>query len=529
MSRIELTKEEQIKALIDSGVKKARESNYQLAMVDFSKVLELDRTNFVALVYISQVFKETGNPFSQELTAKMLIKYHPDKAHSYVTLVECLFNMGKFKECFELLGKAIQMYPKDSQLVPNFLFFSNSLSLPREEIFRRHYEFAANYEPRPPKKRPEFPKTEKIKVGFASSDFCCHSVHYFLMSLFENYSREKFEFHLFSNTAAHRLDHVTEKFKGITDKWHDIAELSDDAAAKLIAKEQISVLVDLNGYTTSPVRMGIFGLRPSPVQVSWLGYPNTTGMESIDFHITDNFADSEDSGKFYTEKLLRLNSPFLCYSPSAFARDIKPEFLKKGELEPIVFGSFNNTTKITDEVISLWSAALKKVPNSCLMLKQRAFDDPKMLNFYAERFALRGIEKERLIIKNYLSLEKDHLMEYLKMDIALDTFPYNGTTTTCEAMFMGVPTLALMGESHVSRVSAALNLQAGFSEFVASDEQEFLEIAAFWASRKKELCDYKNSMRQKMLSSLLCDGKNYAKEWEAAILGAIRQVCLKPC
>jgi len=237
----------------------------------------------------------------------------------------------------------------------------------------------------------------------------------------------------------------------------------------------------------------------------------------MDFRITDNYADSPEADKYYTEKLLRLNTPFLCYAPPSIAVNITPEFSEKAENEPIIFGSFNSTTKMTDETISLWSAVLKKVPNSRLMLKSQSFNDPNMSNFYLGRFANEGIEKERIELKGHSQYMKEHLNEYLKMDIALDAIPYNGTTTTCEAMFMGVPTIALMGESHVARVSAALNLQAGFPEFVAKTEGEFIEIAEHWAAHKKELCEYKNSMRAKMQESPLCNQKMWTDEWERVI------------
>ena len=512
-----MTKEELIAAFIKAGVELAYAENYSDAMAEFNKALELDPINYMALAYIGQIFYLTGNPFGQELVAKRLVKYHPNETEGYKHLGNCYHEMSRIKESVDILKIAVQKHPKDPALVPNLLFYSNSMMLPMNEVFELHRKYAANYEPRPALPKPPFPKTQKIKVGFVSSDFYSHSVCYFLFSLFPFYSKKRFEFHLFSNTSYNRFDQVTEAYKQLTDFWHDITKLSDKEAAKLIKKEQISVLFDLNGYTPAPVRIGIFGQRPAPVQISWLGYPNTTGMKSMDYRITDNYADSPEADKYYTEKLLRFNTPFLCYSPSVMAKSINTEFLEKTGSEPLIFGSFNNTTKITDETISLWCAVLKRVPNSRMYLKSKAFNDPKMSNFYLEKFTSIGIEKERIEIKGYSFFEKDHLNEYLKIDIALDTIPYNGTTTTCEAMFMGVPTIALMGESHVARVSAALNSQAGFTEFVAKTEQEFVEIAEFWAVHKKKLCEYKNSMRTKMLASPLCNPKMFTEEWERVV------------
>jgi len=508
--------EKQIIAFINAGAELANVENYSDAMAEFNKALELDPINYIALAYIGKTFFFTGNPFGQELVAKRLVKYHPDKTEGYKHFGQCYHKMSRIKESVDILKIAVQKHPKDPVLVPNLLFHLNSMALPMNEVFQMHRKYAANYEPRPVLPRPPFPKTQKIKVGFVSSDYCAHSVCYFLFSLFEIYDRERFEFHLFSNTGHCNYDRITETYKQLA-IWQDISGLSDKEAAKLIKKEQISVLFDLNGYTTAPVRMGIFGQRPAPVQISWLGYPNTTGMKSMDFRITDNYADSPEADKYYTEKLLRFNTPFLCYSPSVMAKSIYLEFAEKAENEPLIFGSFNNTTKITDETIFLWCAVLKRVPNSRMYLKSKAFNDPKMYNYYLEKFTNTGIEKERIEIKGHSLFEKDHLIEYLKIDIALDTIPYNGTTTTCEAMFMGVPTLALMGESHVARVSAALNSQAGFAEFVAKTEQEFVEIAEFWAAHKKELCEYKNSMREKMLASPLCNPKMFTEEWERIV------------
>jgi predicted O-linked N-acetylglucosamine transferase (SPINDLY family) len=512
-----MTKEKQIIAFINSGAELAKAGNYSDAMAVLNKVLELDNINFIALSYIGTVFHLTGNPFGQEMAAKRLIKYHPNRAEGYRHFAQSHLAKSKIRESFDILKKAVQKHPKDPIIVPNILFHSNCLVLPMNEVFGLHYKFAANYEPRPVLPKPPLPKTQKIKVGFLSSDFYAHSVLYFLLSLFPFYNKERFEFHLFSNTTKENCDIITVAYKELTDFWHDVAKLSDKEIASLIKKEQISVLFDLNGYTTAPIRLGVFGRRPAPVQISWLGYPNTTGMKSMDFRISDNFVDSQDADKYYTEKLLRFNTPFICYSPTAVAKSITPEFSEKTSDEPIVFGSFNNTTKITDETISLWHGVLSRVPNSRLVLKSKAFNDPRMYNFYLDRLTSAGIEKERIEIKGFSMSYQEHLLEYLKIDIALDTIPYNGTTTTCEAMFMGTPTIALMGESHVARVSAALNLQAGFTEFVAKTEQEFVEIAVSWAARKKELCEYKNSMRDKMRASPICDAKSFTAEWERVI------------
>jgi len=509
-------KEKRIMALINAGAELARAENYGDAMAEFGKILEIDPTNYTALKLICGIFMLTGNPFGHELAAKRLLKYHPNQVEGYKDLGHCYHKMSKIKESVEILKMGVKKFPKDPVLVPILLFHLNSIKLPMSEIFEMHCKYAANYEPRYALPKPPFPKTQKIKVGFVGSDFCSHSVCYFLYSLFNSYNRERFELHLFSNTSEARSDRTTEAYKQLT-VWHDIKDINDREAANLIKKEEISVLFDLNGYTTAPVRIGIFGMRPAPVQVTWLGYPNTTGMKSMDFRITDNYADSPEADKYYTEKLLRLNTPFLCYTPASIAVNITPVFSEKAEDEPIIFGSFNNTTKITDETISLWSAVLKKVPNSRLMLKSQAFNDPNMSNFYLGRFANEGIGKERIEVKGHSMYLDAHLKEYLKMDIALDPTPYNGTTTTCESMFMGVPTIALMGESHVSRVSAALNLQAGFPEFVAKTEQEFVEIAEHWAARKKELCEYKNSMRAKMQASPICNSKMWTEEWERVV------------
>ena len=512
-----MTKEEQIQTILEIGDKLIQQRRLNEAMAEFWKILELDNNNENALQAICMIFDKTGNPFGCEMAAKRLLKYYPENFFGYFFLSRCYHSMGKQKEAYEAAKKCYQMQPQNLFSVPSILYTSNTLKLPLDEIFKLHCDLAANYEPKPILQKHPFPKTKKIKVGFISSDFYAHSVAYFLNSLFENYNKERFEFHLFSNTDKNNFDQITEKLKQSTDFWHSIEELSDRDAAQLILNKQISVLFDLNGYTTAPIRMAIFGFQPAPVQISWLGYPNTTGMKSMDFRITDNFADSPDADKYYTEKLLRFKTPFICYSATSDACDIEPKFTEKSEDEPLIFGSFNNTIKITDETISLWCAVLKKVPNSQMFLKQSAFNDPKMYNLYLEKFAAHKIEKERLIMKGRSMHQKEHLLEYLNMDIALDAIPYNGTTTTCEAMFMGVPTIALMGESHVARVSAALNLQAGFAEFVAKTEQEFVEIAEFWAAHKKELCEYKNSMRTKMLASPLCNAKNFASEWERVI------------
>ena len=289
--------------------------------------------------------------------------------------------------------------------------------------------------------------------------------------------------------------------------------MSDDLVFQCIQEDQIDILVDLAGHSGKN-RMKLFARKPAPIQVSYLGYPNTTGLAAMDYRITDAIADPPGiTDRYYTEKLIRLHEGFLCYHPS----DGSPEILDPPCLENgyITFGSFNNRAKINSKMVALWSDLLLQVPDSRLILKSSLEMDRDARQELLSLFVKKGIAASRIEILSYLPF-CEHLKQYQRVDIALDTFPYNGTTTSCEALWMGVPVLTLVGNTHASRVGASILSHLELTEWIVSSIDDYAKTTAMLANDIDNLKHLRRTLREKFQNSSLMDRKSFVLKLEAA-------------
>jgi predicted O-linked N-acetylglucosamine transferase (SPINDLY family) len=317
---------------------------------------------------------------------------------------------------------------------------------------------------------------------------------------------------VFCYSAGGRPDAVTARLRDHAEHWHDIAGLDDDAACRLIRGHGLDVLVDLAGHTQGN-RLGIFARRAAPVQMTALGYPGTTGLTQIDFRLVDAVTDPAGAEAFATEKLLRL--PRLhCYRPDETAPVVGA--LPASAAGHVTFGSFNKLGKVSEAAVLLWSAVLKAVPGARLFLKSKALAEEATRRLTAERFAAHGIAPERLTLFGWVPEDEGHLATYGRIDIALDTYPYSGTTTTCEALWMGVPVLTLAGATHASRVSASLLTAVGLTDWITGTAEEFVAKAAAIGADVTALATLRAGLRAQIATSPLCDGAGYAAAVEAA-------------
>ena len=272
-----------------------------------------------------------------------------------------------------------------------------------------------------------------------------HPVSFFVSAVFKNMDRNKFTIYAYSDVE--NPDEVTEQISLQVDHFKAVKKLDDQSLLKQINDDQIDILFDLAGHTANN-RLGMFHLRAAPIQISWLGYPATTGCQGIDYRLTDRFADpAKLSNAVHCEKLLRIEGGFLCYEPLQSA----PEILASDNKGSIVFGCFNNLGKISEQTIELWAKILNRVSGSKLLIKRRELIDEYVKTQLLQRFSDYGIQAERLIFRTSQKRIEDHLSLYNQVDIALDTFPYNGTTTTFESLWMGTPVITRSGHTHASR------------------------------------------------------------------------------
>ena len=377
-----------------------------------------------------------------------------------------------------------------------------------DEVWRWHKLAADSLSPIKIDGEMPWNKKEKIRVGFVSSDFRNHSVAYFLKPLFENIDREEFE--IFCYHVNEHVDEITIYFETCADKFWFAGTMPNDVLASTILKDKIDVLVDLNGHTGKH-RLEVFSRRCAPIQISWLGYPGTTAIRNMDYRIVDYVSDPEDTEELYSEELIRLNRLFLAFQP---VENVTIEI--KENKNQINFGCFNALNKINEELISLWASLLHEVDDSNLIFKSKGLESLMIRARVVKMFTDRGVDKSRIIFLDREKKQVNHLKQYNKIDISLDTFPYGGTTTTCESLYMGVPVATIVGNSHRSRVTYSILKSMGLERF-SSRKEDFVKNIKELCRNKEELYLLKKGLRDNFLTSPISDVKEYADSWSAAI------------
>lgn len=452
----------------------------------------------------------------------------PKSVAALTELGFCYWHLGRHQDAERVLKTAIALTPDFFPAWSNLLLASNYTLGSREQIFALHAAFGQMVREKcgdlPSRQMRRLDPGRRLRVGFLSGDFRRHSVAYFLKGALEYLNRA--EFQLFAYYNFRTEDSVTWELKPLFHLWRSVYGLPDPETADLIAADQIDILIELGGVTAA-ARPLVLGRKPAPIQVHWIGYPNTIGLDCIDYRLTDPWADPPSEGnEFYSEELWRLPHSFLCYSPPEPSPDIRqPPCLGRAE---ITFGSFNSRAKLSEECLAMWVAVLAAVPNSRLVLKSLiGTDDEAARACLLQLFVAEGIDAQRIEILLRRSAVEDHLAAYNEIDIALDTFPYHGTTTTCEALWMGVPVVTLAGDRHASRVGASLLNNIGLEAFVAGSRDEYVEIAVALAENRQALSGLRQTMRDRMRSSPLMDRREMGADLGAALRAMWHRHCEK--
>ena len=359
-----------------------------------------------------------------------------------------------------------------------------------------------------------------LRIGLVSGDFNAHPVACFLENVLAAIDPARLDLVAYSTSLRH--DEVTARLQKSIRAWHDATKLDDNALGETIAADRIDILVDLAGHTQG-ARLAVFARKPAPVQVTWLGYSGTTGLAEIDYVLADPVVAPPGEETLFTEKVWRLPDSYLCYSPPANMPEISP--LPAAQNGFITFGSFNNLNKVNDRTLRLWADVLAEVPNSRLAFKGGALRRPEAEGELRARFAAVGGDPARLVILPYEDDFASHLAAYRAVDIGLDPFPYNGTTTTCEALLMGVPVLTLRGDRFIAHVGESILTTAGLPEWVAESPEDFVARAAAFAGDLKALAPFRQNLRPRFLASPLCNAPRFARNLEAAFGAMWRLHC----
>ena len=428
-----------------------------------------------------------------------------------------LLNQGRLDEALELFRRGSELNPDDIDQQSNFLYTLSYKPHPNvREIFNWHKQFGQRHEraiaPMPPRARIDGARAnQRLRIGYVSADFRQHAVAHFIEPVLAAHDSKRFEIFCYYNYPA--ADAVTGRFEKLTHHWRVIANRSDEDVANMIRADGIDILVDLAGHTPLN-RLRVFARKPAPVQASWIGYSSTTGLTRMDYRITDTISDPVGvTDDLYTEKLVRLPDTFSCFQPLANSPDVG--VLPSTQSGHVTFGSFNNFIKMTPEVLQTWARILQCVPTSTLLLKYRSFEAEKIRTLVLAAFAKHGVLPARI---HFLGSDDyhTHLRAYHQVDIALDTFPHNGDTTTCDALWMGVPVVVNTGVNHVGLMGASRLRSVGLEDLVARDNDNYVDIACALANDVPRLEKLRATLRETMKASPLMDAPRFTRNLEAA-------------
>lgn len=418
--------------------------------------------------------------------------------------------MGETRKALDTFSRAIshaKITEQKRSYTQNRLFTLHyPLDITPEQIAFEHHLWGKHFFS--PPEQNQFRNTalpeRRLRIGYVSPDFRMNAVSFFIQPILAAHNPEQVEVFCYANVE--KPDIVTAQLQNHPVVWRDIYAVSDQEVFRQIQDDRIDILVELAGHGANN-RLALLGLRPAPIQLTWIGYPDTTGLPTIDYRITDSIADPPGmTEEFHTERLLRLDPCFLCYRPGEDFPELAscPPVVNQGFIS---FGTMSNFSKINEVMLDLWAGIMAATPGSRLVLRYRGGEQERIRQKLAAVLRGRGINEERLTLLGHATSVVQQLEGYHGIDIALDTFPYNGTTTTCETLFMGVPVVTLAGRSHVSRVGASLLQAAGLPDFVCNSMEEYKATALALASDIPRLINLRQTLRQQLLDSPLCNNR----------------------
>jgi len=485
------------------------------ALACFERALALKPNHAEAHNNLGNVLRDCGKLTEAVTCYGRALALKPDYAEAHNNLGSLLQEQGKLTEAVPFYARALALKPDYVDACSNLGFclnYDDRISTTR--LFAAHSDWNRRFscqELMPAVYVNSCSPLRRLRLGYVSPDFRYHSVAYFIEPLLKEHDRHIVEIYCYADVV--RPDAITARLRGYADHWLATVDLSNDSLAERIRTDRIDILVDLAGHTARN-RLPVFARKPAPVQVTWLGYPNTTGLDAIDYRLVDAITDPIGTADaFASETLVRLEGGFLCYAaPNDSPIPSMPPCMTTGR---VIFGSFNNPTKLSPATLDTWARLLNRLPQSCLLLKGRQFTDAATRAYFLSRLGEHGVAAERVELIAWLPSAATHLALYDRVDIALDPFPYNGTTTTCEALWMGVPVVTLRGDRHAGRVGASLLSQVGLTDWIADSIDDYLDIAVKLAGAPSQLGELRHSLRSRVATSPLCDGVAFARKIEA--------------
>lgn len=486
------------------------------AVINFRHAIAIDPGRAKLYVLLSQVLREQGQLSAAAATIEQALRLQPHDADTIFTLARLKIEQGQVDSAMDLYRQTLQIKPNhigasggslfDMHYLPNF---SPDDLLTAAKDFVRHYATRQRCLP-PPINSANHKR--RLRVGYVSADFNGHPVGLFMELVMAHHDKSHYEIYCYYNNT--KFDDYTSRLKKCADHWRTVNGISDEELALQIRQDEIDLLVDLSGYTGKS-RILAFAHKPAPVQITWLGYCDTTGMDAIDYIIADRFVIPAEYDHYYVEKVERLPNAYLCFSPPE--AKIEPGPLPALATGKVTFGCFNNPAKITDAVIACWSRLLRALPTSQLYLKYAAYRDAGVRQRYQALFAQQGIEPERIRFAG-LSPRNEYHLAYQEVDIGLDPYPFNGCATTLESLWMGIPIVTLRDRGYyrfVNRMGETLLTNVGLGECVMDSEDKYIAKAVSLAADLPSLAKLRYNLRSQLLSSPLSDGFGFTRDLEA--------------
>ncbi|MGC2519619.1 MAG: tetratricopeptide repeat protein [Burkholderiales bacterium] len=462
----------------------------------------------------AEVLRKLERPGEAEAALRRATEIDPKFVSAYSLLGSMLRGQSRIGEALEAFATARRLAPDRFDLESLELHALNlSDGISDAALFARHRAFGARLEDAEPARFAPFRNVRdperRLRIGYVSCDFNLHPVACFALPVLERHDRSAYEVYCYSTGS--RTDDITRQLRGAADVWRDAVKMSDTGLAETINRDEIDVLVDLTGHAGT-LRLGMFAQQPSPVQVTWLGYLNTTGLTRIQYRLCDAYADPPGrSDQLHTETLVRLPHSQWCYRPFlSIEHATEPPFKRNGF---ITFGSFNHAPKLSPTVRRLWADILVRLPNSRLLavgVPQGHARDSLLRDFQGA-----GVAASRITIVPRLPLD-EYFRCFDAVDMALDTTPYSGGTTTCDTLWMGVPVVTVPGPRSVSRSTASILSTLGLPEWIASTPDDYVRLAVEFARDEAVLAKLRRSLRQRMRESPLMDEPRFARDIEAA-------------
>jgi predicted O-linked N-acetylglucosamine transferase (SPINDLY family) len=480
----------------------------------FRLVLSLCPADVASKINLGSALIRQGRPVEATRVLEEAVEVWPDRLEGIINLGAALSDQGHFSEARAAYERGLRLHPAHKEVSSNLLFSLHfDPKVTPEELFESHVALAKELESNTAQFVHSSIKRESphrcLDVGLVSPDFREHPVGYLLEGFLREHDPRTVRLHCYSDVRI--PDRATARFRDLAETFVDCTALDDAALAQRIHSDKMDILVDLAGHTANN-RLGVFAQRPSPIQVSWLGYFDTTGLSTIDYRIADLPSVPTALERYFTERLLRLPRSANTYTPPQKSPPVaSAPCLKR---DHVTLGCFNNPAKLSEETVATFARILHGIPGARLVLKYGAYRDPELRERYATWFERGGISKERLEFRFHSSISS-YLAEFADIDLALDPFPHSGETTALHTLWMGVPLVTLEGQTLVQRLASRVLRLAGFSRWVARSREEYIDIAMALGGDRESLIP-RAHIREQLENSPLMDHERHARDLEEA-------------